>query len=545
MIVSILAVIKSGAAYVAIDPTWPEDRITHMLKDSRTGVLLTDASREELLSGFEGKLLMTADAMKASEEFSPENPEVLNSLSDILYVIYTSGSTGTPNGAMLTHDILRNLIQWQHAETSIDGAMRCLQFTSINFCVSFQETFSTLTAGGELYLIDETKRQDIDYLMEFLRRNRIEVLYLPFSYLNFLFNESTRWSGDFNHSLRHIITAGEQLKVTAGLKKFLDKNPELKLHNHYGSSEMHVVASFTMDAESAGNMPIPPAGNPIANTAIYILDENRKPVPRGVYGEICVKGCSEIGGYINNPELTGKKLYSHPGLSHDGIRLYCSGDLGRWLPGGLLEVKGRKDSQIKIRGFRVEPGEVESKLFALPEVKDCVVEVKQDSQGNKHLVAYLVLDGISTFEVKSRIAAYLPQYMIPRMVVLEALPLMPNGKVDRAALPEPTEEEVNTPYVAPQGEFEEGLAAIWSEILKVERIGVNDNFFELGGHSLKATQIVGRIFKKWQVKVELINLFTSPTIAQLAAMIEDKVRPVETVHDGEEHDEFMKSMFDL
>jgi tyrocidine synthetase-3 len=438
LIIAILGILKSGGGYLSIDPNYPGDRVLHMLIDSRCRVLIQDKARPELFGNYNGRILHILDDWQSIARQPADNPGTVNSMGDTIYVIYTSGSTGTPNGAMLSQDLLANLIRWQREKTAINDSLRCLQFTTTSFCVSFQEIMMTLTSGGQLYLIGEVERQDIDYLMDFLSRNKIENLYLPFSYLNFLFNESNRFGPSFEHSLKHIITAGEQLKITSGLKTFLEQNPRVQLHNHYGSSEMHVVTSYTLDAGTASVMPVPPAGKPIANTEIYILDEHRHPVPIGVWGELCIAGCSEVPGYINNKTLTGKKLLKHPLLPPgDNKRLYISGDIGRWLPDGNIELKGRKDSQVKIRGFRVELSEIESKILAVDRVKDCVVEVKTDKQGQKFLVAYVVKENIDVSEIKRIINAYLPQHMVPQFMALDSLPLMPNGKVDRERLPDP------------------------------------------------------------------------------------------------------------
>ncbi len=516
MIIVLLAVVKAGAAYLAVDPTYPKDRVLHVLDNSRADLLIIDEMRAELFANYPGEIL---DINEHRDRISLEktgNPPPLNSPADILYVNYTSGSTGMPNGAMLSHDILTNLIQWQNEKTTIDCSLRCLQFTSINFCVSFQEIMGTLTGAGELHLIGDVERQDIDYLMDFLSEHRIEVLFLPFSYLNFLFNESSRWNRSFKHSLKHIITAGEQLKITLGLKRFLDLNPHLQLHNHYGSTEMHVVTSYTLNAAGAGRTPIPPAGKPVNNVDIYILDENFNPVPIKVWGEIFVKGSSEVLGYINDPVLTGQKLIKHPQLSKDGLKLYRSGDIGRWHEDGNIELRGRKDSQVKIRGFRVEPGEVESKILSIENIRECVVLVKEDKGGQKFLTAYVVGD-IELAGIKKKLSDDLPRYMIPHIILMESLPLMPNGKVDRDKLPEPEADEVGK-YTAPRDEVEVTLTGIWSELLDIDegQISMDANFFELGGHSLKATLMVSRIHKKLDKKILLSEVFKTPTIMELA-----------------------------
>ncbi|HLP62580.1 MAG TPA: amino acid adenylation domain-containing protein, partial [Candidatus Deferrimicrobium sp.] len=524
MIVVLWGIIKAGAAYLAVDPTYPRDRVLHVLGDSRSDLLIIDEMRPQLFDNYKGEILNINDMREEIRAGAVENPGIINAPSDILYVNYTSGSTGTPNGAMLSHDCLTNLIRWQSEMTAIDCSLRCLQFTSINFCVSFQEIMGTLTSGGELYLIGEVERQDIDYLINFLVKHQIEILFLPFSYLNFLFNESGRWNQSFNHSLKHIITAGEQLKITAGLKRFLDLNPGLRLHNHYGSTEMHVVTSYTLEAATAGRMPVPPAGKPIGNVKIYILDEYYNPVPIGVYGELYVSGSSEVLGYINNEELNSKKLYYHPELSkaNGNKRLYRSGDIGRWMADGNIELRGRKDFQVKIRGFRIEPGEIESKILGIENIRECVVVVKEDASRQKYLVAYISVDNVEISEIKKRIGRDLPQYMIPQLVVLDSLPLMHNGKVDREKLPEPQLKAEGT-YTAPRDALEKTLANIWAEILNLPQhiVGIDANFFELGGHSLKAVSMINKINKILGVVVPLQEVFHGPTIADISQVIKN------------------------
>jgi amino acid adenylation domain-containing protein len=520
MIVVLWGIIKAGAAYLAVDPTYPRTRVLHVLADSQTHLLIIDKMRPELFEGYQGKILNMNNLGEEIQRESVENPPPVNKSPGILYVNYTSGSTGTPNGAMLSHDCLTNLIQWQKEKTTIDCSLSCLQFTSINFCVSFQEIMGTLVSGGKLHLISDIERQDIDYLMNFLSKHQVEILFLPFSYLNFLFNESDRWDGNFKHNLKHIITAGEQLKVTSGLKRFLDMNPGVQLHNHYGSTEMHVVTSYTLDAATAAQTPIPPAGKPIANVKIFILDEHFNPVPIGVYGELSVAGKSEILGYINNEKLTGQKLLKHPALSE--VKLYRSGDIGRWLPDGNIELRGRKDFLVKVRGFRVEPGEIESKILAIQGVRECVVVVNEDKAQQKYLAAYVVAKDIEVSEIKQRISSELPQYMIPKFVELDSLPLMPNGKVNREKLPDPglsaREERVIVP---PTNEIEKKLLEIWSQLLGKEEqsISIHDNFFELGGHSLKATTMVSKIHKELDAKIELVEIFKNPTISEISPLI--------------------------
>ncbi|MGD2084986.1 MAG: amino acid adenylation domain-containing protein [Candidatus Aminicenantes bacterium] len=523
MIVVLWGIIKAGGGYLA-DPTYPQERVLYVLADSQADLLIIDRFRPQLFGDYTGKILDIKTRWPEISRASGENPFLVNHPGDILYVNYTSGTTGTPNGAMLSHDCLTNLINWQNQNTTIDCSLKCLQFTSINFCVSFQEIMGTLTSGGQLYLIGDIERQDIDYLMDFLSRNRIEILFLPFSYLNFLFNQSDRWSRKFRHSLNHIVTAGEQLKITTGLKRFLEESPHLRLHNHYGSTEMHVVTSYTLGAEAAARVPIPPAGKPIGNIKIFILDEHLNPVPVGVWGELFVKGSSEVLGYINNEAMTDKKLFYHPVLSsRDNTRLYRSGDIGRWLPDGNIELRGRKDFMMKIRGFRIEPGEIESKILAIQQVCECVVVPREDEKGQKSLFAYVSVEDIEAGEIKRILNRDLPHYMIPQVIILDNLPLMPNGKVDRERLPAPEFSSGETRRIVPAtNEVERKLVKIWSQLLEMEEkdICIHDNFFDLGGHSLKATNMISLIHEELEIKVKLVEVFKNPTIMEIATLIQ-------------------------
>ncbi len=528
MICVLLGIIKSGGAYLAVDPAYPRERVLHVLLDSQAGLLITDMIRPGFFEDYPGQILEIDRQEKEVIGKSPGNPPLVNQAEDILYVNYTSGSTGMPNGAMLSHGLLANLIHWQREKSPVDCTLRCLQFTTINFCVSFQEILGTLTSGGQLYLIGEVERQDIDYLMDFLSRNQIENLFLPFAYLNFLFTETSRWHESFKHNLKHIITAGEQLKVTPGLKAFLEQSPWIKLHNHYGSTEMHVVTSYTLDASTAAQTPIPPAGKPISNTRIYILDEYFNPVPVGVWGEIFAAGTQEFTGYINNSSLTEKKLIAHTQLppGEPKIRLYRTGDMGRWLANGNIEYKGRKDLMVKIRGFRVELGEIETQLLGHEKVKEATVIVRDETGKDKYLCAYIIAGSqetgvIDPVEIREYLAGRLPDYMLPSYFVqLERIPLTPNGKVDKEALPAPGIQEEKE-YAAPRDNLEKKLVDIWSGILGIERekISINDNFFHLGGHSLKATVLVSRISKELGVKVPLTEVFINPYIRRLAAFV--------------------------
>ncbi|WP_430412295.1 non-ribosomal peptide synthetase [Kordia sp.] len=509
MLVAMLAILKTRTAYLALDPYYPKDRVHHILEDSQVKTIITDSANIDLFTTAYQTINMDNLDLKTKTTDALPFEISEDALHDILYVIYTSGTLGLPNGAMLSHGTLLNLIEWQMHQTTIDASKNVLQFTSINFCVSFQEIFITLCSGGTVHLIDEMKRQDINYLINFIDTNKINVLYLPFSYLNFLFNEIK--DTEFGTSLEHIITAGEQLKISSGLKKYIEEHKNLKIHNHYGSSEMHVVSAYTIDHKNL-NAERPPIGNPITNIGIFIVDEDKQPVPQGSWGELHVEGCFEVDGYINNKELTDKKVLHVPEIKFTDKKLYKTGDIGRFNSDGNIELKGRKDSQIKIRGFRVELGEIENILLSYTGINNCVV-VAQGDEENKRLVAYIE-SALNIAEIKLKLKSSLPNYMVPYIHLIDKIPLMPNGKTDRSQLPEikiTSEKEV----VAPKTPQEKQFHAHWKEILKNDDFGITDNFFEIGGNSLLAIRLTSKIKEELNIDIPLINIFLYPTISEL------------------------------
>ncbi|MDQ1858293.1 non-ribosomal peptide synthetase [Chryseobacterium sp. WLY505] len=517
MIIAIWATVKAGAAYLAIDPSYPQDRIEHMVHDSKGSIILTTEDKRELLNFFDGSLI-SIDTINF-DQYSTENISRTVKASSPLYIIYTSGSTGMPNGAVLSHGSLANLVQWHKEGAKIDGSLKCLQFTSINFCVSFQEIVTTLCYGGELFLIGEIERQDIQYMTNFLSENKIQNLYLPFTYLNFLFSHFNEFPDNFKSSLKNIVTAGEQLKISQGLKEFLRREPGVMLHNHYGSSEQHVVTSQCIDFQSIDESCVPSVGTPIKNTQIFILDETLRPCPIGAWGEICVDGSHGFSGYFNNEELTASK-YGEIEVMGEKRILYRTGDIGKYRENGEIELKGRKDFQVKIRGFRVELGEIENKFLDISGVENCVVLAKSDQYDQKYLVAYVVIKNVTSEELYRIVSEKLPKYMIPHIVVIEELPLRPNGKVNQDLLPEPDLQSNASKYISPSTNTEKKLAAIWQEILGIERVGIKDNFFEIGGDSLKAVRIVSLISKQLNVKLDLIHMFKSATIVEIARIMD-------------------------
>ncbi|MEH2095023.1 amino acid adenylation domain-containing protein, partial [Nostoc sp.] len=534
MLVGILGILKAGGAYVPLDPEYPQDRLRFMLEDAAVSVLLTQQKLVEKLPEHQARVVYLDTDWQLLNQLSLENLISGVQENNLGYVIYTSGSTGQPKGVAMNQLPLCNLILWQLQNSPISSSgVKTLQFAPVSFDVSFQEMFSTWFSGGTLLLIVEQLRREPLALLGLLQEQAVERLFVPFVALQQLAEVAV--SNELvTSNLREIITAGEQLQITPAISKWLTQLSDCTLHNHYGPSESHVVITFTLINSVETWPPLPPIGRPIANTQIYILDKYLQPVPVGVAGELHIGGVSLARGYLNRPELTQEKFIPNPfrrsrGAGEQGSRggesLYKTGDLARYLPDGNIEYLGRIDNQVKIRGFRIELGEIEAVLSQCEDVQVCCVIAREDTPGDKRLVAYIVTQLEQTLTVsvlRQFLKSKLPDYMVPSaIVILESLPLTPNGKVNRRALPAPEpSSELLEKYVAPRTPIEEILALIWQQVLKVELLGRHDNFFELGGHSLLATQLISRVRSSLKVELPLRSLFAAPTIAQLAPSIQ-------------------------
>jgi acyl-coenzyme A synthetase/AMP-(fatty) acid ligase/acyl carrier protein len=412
---------------------------------------------------------------------------------------------------------LVNLVSW-HLAQGYRGAS-FLQFASLSFDASFHEMFGAWLSGGAIYIIPEELRRDPEALADFIRRHEIEKVILPVVVLHQL-AEVFASSGDAQ-CLREVMATGEQLQITAAVRRLFERLAGCRLHNHYGPSESHVVTASVMTGAPSDWPTYPSIGKPIDNTRIYVLDGRMRPVPLGVTGELYIGGDALGRGYLGRPGLTAERFIPDPVGGEPGARLYRTGDLARYLADGQIEYLGRADEQVKVRGFRVEPGEVEAALARVPGVREAVVLARTWGGGPKRLVAYVVAEDASRLgarEVRAALGEALPEYMLPSAVVmLGELPLTSNGKVDKRALPEPTAERplLESNYEAAQTAAEQVVAGVWAEVLGLERVGVEDNFFELGGHSLLATQVVSRLRKTFRVELPLRRLFQSPTIRGL------------------------------
>jgi amino acid adenylation domain-containing protein len=540
MVVGLLAILKAGGAYLPLDPNYPAQRLRYMLEDAAPHAVLTlDGSREVLPQTsvicvpIQEQPETTAHAPTVQASSAPRHSDA----ADLLYVIYTSGSTGQPKGVAMTHHAMANLIEWHRGGLGVCEELRVLQFAALSFDVAFQEIFSTLCGGGTLVLVDEPIRRDPAALMAYLNTQRVQRLFIPPLILQSL-AEYHRVSGVIPEHLLDVITAGEQLRISREITELFGQLNGCRLHNHYGPTETHVVTTLTLPANPSVWPELPTIGRPISNTQIHILDERRAPTPLGVAGEIHIGGVALAQGYLGRADLTAQRFLRDPFSPDAGARIYRTGDLARWCPDGTIEYLGRNDAQVKIRGYRIELGEIESQLLRHEHVRDAVVVAREDSPGNRRLVAYVTprdSNAPRAEEMRAQLAAVLPDYMVPMAyVVLEKLPVTPTGKVDHRALPAPQSIASEETYQPPLGAMEETVANLWQRLLQVERVGREDSFFALGGHSLLAMQLMVQIRSAFSIELPLKSLFGYPTLQQLAAHIEElrRLRLLEQVAQG-------------
>ncbi len=535
LVVGVLSVIKAGATCLPIDPEYPRIRIFSMLEESRTEILLiqkdiiditfvpSQGRASKKLENSEMKILLIDNI---SDELSGKLSTNLSDITvpeNVVYILYTSGSTGSPKGVEMPHSCLLNLIQWHIADKMLYVRAKSLQFASLSFDVSFQEIFTTLCSGGTLVLVTEEIRRDMNKLICLKRERCIERLFIPYVVLKQL-GDAINASGDIPKCISQIITAGEQPQITSSIKELFKKLKDCTLYNHYGPTESHVVTSYSL-FDDVKNWPLlPPIGKPIANTQIYILDSCFRPVPIGGVGEIYIGGMNLAYGYHAKPVLT-TRFIPNPFSKNSGERIYKTGDLARYLEDGNIAYLGRIDNQVKIRGFRIELGEIEVKLSEFEGIKEVVVLSREDMFGEKRLVAYYTLTEdsgeVAIEDIRSHLSKHLPGYMMPSAyVVVQSIPLTPNGKTDRKALPIPEGKDyVRGVYETPVGALEELLSSIWSKVLNVEHVGRNDNFFDLGGHSLLAVQLISRLRNYLDIEVELGELFSNPHLKDFAFSI--------------------------
>ena len=520
MVVALLGILKAGGAYVPLDPTYPIERLQFMLNEAAAPVLVTtsDLSSRLRMDSARPLYLDTESALLSAE--SSANLQIVSTPDSLAYVIFTSGSTGNPKGVMVPHRAIVNHMRWMQGAFPLTADDRVLQRTPYSFDASVWEFWAPLVAGAVLVMAPSVPRFQPTAVMEMIEANRITVLQLVPSLLGLLLDVPDLSSCA---SLRRVFCGGERLPVDLQDRFF--SRLDASLHNLYGPTECCIDSVFWTCRRGSADR-IVPIGRPVANTQVYVLDEQLQPVPVGAEGELYIGGQCVARGYLGQPALTAERFIRHPFSEDPEARLYRTGDRVRYRPDGNLEFLGRLDDQVKLNGLRIEPGEIEAALRRHPSVVATVVVLREDPPGDRRLVAYLATTQSpppGNDEIRGFLRDWLPEPFLPSQYVwLDALPLGPNGKVDRQRLPRPPHQrpELASEYVAPRTPVEETLARIWSEVLGVEPIGVDDDFFDLGGHSLRATQVIARVNKAFRRTVPLRRLFEQPTIAELVKAIE-------------------------
>jgi len=522
MMVSVLGVLKTGGAYVALDPNYPKERLAFMLEDTNTSLVLTQEHMSSKLPDHQARVIFFDAEWKTISAAGKQNPRRRAAPENLAYVTYTSGSTGKPKGIAMPQRALLNLLDWQVKETRLPDGARTLQFASLGFDVSFQDIFSTWATAGTLVMITDEQRQDIAGLAQIIVEQKVHRLFIPAVALQLLAEGFCR-EGQISADLLKVVAGSEQLQISRSVARLFTELGNCTLHNEYGPSETHVVTELALPANPGIWPERPSIGRPIHNARIYNLDHQMQPTPTGVPGELFIGGAGLARGYLNRPDLTAERFTPDPFSSEPGARLYRTGDLARWLGNGEIEFLGRMDFQVKIRGFRVELGEVEVVLGVHEAVRETVVLAREDTPGDKRLVAYIVPEDctglLKVDELRRFLQDKLPDYMMPSaFVMLDALPLTQNGKVNRAALPAPdqTRRDLEEVYVPPRTTLEEMIAAHWAEALGIIRVGREDNFFALGGHSLLAMQVMARLREALRLELPLRVFFESPTVAGIA-----------------------------
>jgi amino acid adenylation domain-containing protein len=517
MIVGLLGILKAGGAFVPLDSSYPRERLAFMLEDARVRVLLT---QQKFLSSIDHPSVVCVD--RDRQEIAQQNVNSLQnqaSPESLAYVMYTSGSTGVPKGVMIPHRGLVNYLSWATLAYRVAAGQGAPVHSPISFDLTVTSLFTPLLVGRRVELIPESLGAEA-FSSLFRKGSDYSLIKITPAHLELLGQELP--TDKLARCARALVLGGDALTFEK-LALWSEHAPEIRLMNEYGPTETVVgCCVYEVAPGSLATGPVP-IGRPIANTQIYILDAYLQPVPVGVSGELHIGGDGVARGYLNRPDLTAEKFIANPFSADPTSRLYKTGDLARYLPDGNIEFVGRIDNQVKLRGYRIELGEIETVVGQHPMVQSSVVVVREDTPGDKRLVAYVVAQTEGSFdaiEVRKHLRQKLPEYMIPSVLVLvDALPLTPNGKIDRNALPAPDQNESETgqSYTAPRTPVERTVAGIWAEVLKIAKVGIHDNFFELGGHSLLATQVVSRMRNAFAIDLPLRLMFEAPTVAEIAA----------------------------
>ena len=516
MLVALLGVLKAGGAYLPLDPTYPRERLAYMLEDSQAPLVLTQRPLLAALPRAGARSVCLDTEWKLIRRESEEKPAVSILPENLAYLIYTSGSTGRPKGVEIPHRAIVNFLSSMQREPGLSRDENLLAVTTLSFDIAALELFLPLSVGARVILASREETSDGALLASKIARTGATVLQATPATWRLLLDSG--WRGD--KRLR-IFSGGEALSREMA-NQLLERCAEL--WNLYGPTETTVWSAAAKIEPGPDPIVI---GRPIANTEFYVLDGHFEAVPVAVPGELFIGGDGLARGYRNQPELTAEKFVRHPFHDDPTARLYRTGDRARWLPDGSIELLGRVDQQVKIRGFRIEPGEIEAALLEFPKVREAVVVAREDKPGDKHLVAYLTTykhTTVSLNELRRFLREKLPDYMVPSaFVLLDKLPLTPNAKVNRAALPapDPHRPALDTTFVAPRDGLEQTISRIWEQVLSIKTPGVNDNFFDLGGHSLQVVQVQAKLRESLGIDLPVIELFEFPTIRSLASHLGD------------------------
>jgi len=519
LVVALLGVWKAGGAYVPLDASYPEERLSFMVSDATVRVLLTEEHCRRLFASTQVKTVCLDSDWPVVALESDHNPLSGALPSHLAYVMYTSGSTGKPKGAMILHRGLVNYLWWAMGNYRAQAGGSVPVHSSISFDLTVTSLYPALLAGGQVELLPEGG-VGAQNLLEALRRGKDRTLVkITPAHLEAL---SLQLGAEEVAGLTRVFVIGGENLPAESLRLWRESAPDTRLINEYGPTETVVgCCVYEVKPGDPQNGPVP-IGRPIANTQLYILDENLAPMPPGVMGELYIGGAGVARGYLNRPDLTRERFLPNPFTDDGEARMYKTGDLARYREDGVIEYLGRVDDQVKIRGYRIELGEIEAALASCKGVQSCAVLAREDTPGDKQLVGYIVArDGMQPAieELQNSLKDSLPEYMVPaRFVFLPSFPLTHNGKVDRKALPAPANESAQVEDAAdrPRTAVETALAAIWKDLFKTDKVGVHDDFFDLGGHSLLAIKVMSRVRDEFGVDLQALILFENPTIAALA-----------------------------
>jgi amino acid adenylation domain-containing protein len=529
LIIGLLAILKAGGAYLPLDLAYPRQRVQAMLAASGAALLLTTAARQPELGPAAVATVLLDELLPALE--AHPHPRAGNrqpgaASAQLAYVMYTSGSTGIPKGIAVPHGAVIRLVH-NPDYVRLRPGDRLAQVANTSFDAATFEIWGALLNGGAVVILPRETTLSPTTFAAALQQQRIDGLFLTTA----LFNQIAREAPGAFSGLRHLLFGGEAVDPQ-WVRHVLRDRPPARLLHVYGPTENTTFSTWHQVTAVAEGAPTVPIGGPIANTRVYVLDQGLEPVPVGVIGEVYVAGAGLARGYLHQPGLTAERFVADPYARESGRRMYRTGDVARWRAAGTLEFVGRADAQVKLRGFRVELGEIEAALTAQPGVAQAAVLAREDGPGGKQLVAYLVpVRGVvpDTAGLRRKLGEWLPDYMVPAaVVVLEALPLTPNGKVDRQALPVPQQQGEG--YRAPRTREEEILCGIFAEVLALERVGIDDHFFALGGHSLAAMRLVGRVRASFGVELSVRDILSAATVKDLNVTVQALLFTGDGVH---------------